>query len=377
MEQSVTEDLISTRNAVRDKYLDLKRDAISRSMEREASLAPITGPLQELITQGKSQNNFQEEASPIMESTPYIRFEKRTPISKKKTPISSRKKLRFSPSLNSTTSRVQKGPMVFHKVLPGPKKYHSSFILKTPVTDTNTSTIYKKTEGFEPTLLEDIGEEDFGTFLDDSPDIGDYIEDDSVNLSIEPSDEPHNLYPEVESEPQLPPGDVGEYLRWRKENEAGVDYTYGLQGDGEKYTLGNIGLKLTADSIILDEGTTIPATKGLLELLIKKIPDPSIVKKLDYETYKALLVKSDAHKQNYDPKNHISSNKGFKYKEVIRKLFPPKGTVTGQGFTYWDDPNELVERLKLLFASQAAGNNNNRNEIISIIEELTESGYIS
>jgi hypothetical protein len=43
---------------------------------------------------------------------------------------------------------------------------------------------------------------------------------------------------------------------------------------------------------------------------------------------------------------------------------------------YWDDPNELVERLHLLIASQAAGNFNHRNEIISIIEELREANII-
>ena len=43
---------------------------------------------------------------------------------------------------------------------------------------------------------------------------------------------------------------------------------------------------------------------------------------------------------------------------------------------YWDDPKELVDRLRLLLASQAAGNPSYTNEIISIIEELRESGII-
>lgn len=45
-------------------------------------------------------------------------------------------------------------------------------------------------------------------------------------------------------------------------------------------------------------------------------------------------------------------------------------------YTYWDDPNELVDRLCLLHASQQAGNNNVNNEIISIETELREAGYI-
>lgn len=45
-------------------------------------------------------------------------------------------------------------------------------------------------------------------------------------------------------------------------------------------------------------------------------------------------------------------------------------------YVHWDNPNELVERLKLLLASQAAGNNNHNNEIVSIIEELKEANII-
>ncbi|KAF0719455.1 Integrase catalytic domain-containing protein [Aphis craccivora] len=41
-----------------------------------------------------------------------------------------------------------------------------------------------------------------------------------------------------------------------------------------------------------------------------------------------------------------------------------------QGLVYWNDPNELVERLKLLLASKAAGNTGVSNEILSIFEEL-------
>jgi len=36
-------------------------------------------------------------------------------------------------------------------------------------------------------------------------------------------------------------------------------------------------------------------------------------------------------------------------------------------YVYWDNVNELVERLQLLMASRAAGNNNHTNEIFSFI----------
>lgn len=45
-------------------------------------------------------------------------------------------------------------------------------------------------------------------------------------------------------------------------------------------------------------------------------------------------------------------------------------------FEYWNDPNELVDRLRLLIASTNAGHEGHENEIESIIEELREENII-
>lgn len=45
-------------------------------------------------------------------------------------------------------------------------------------------------------------------------------------------------------------------------------------------------------------------------------------------------------------------------------------------YEHYDDVNEIVDRLRLLIASRAAGNTNHAQEINSIISELRESGYI-
>ena len=42
----------------------------------------------------------------------------------------------------------------------------------------------------------------------------------------------------------------------------------------------------------------------------------------------------------------------------------------------WDDPTELVDRLRLLMAEQQAGNEAHSNEILAMVEELREVGYI-
>lgn len=45
-------------------------------------------------------------------------------------------------------------------------------------------------------------------------------------------------------------------------------------------------------------------------------------------------------------------------------------------YEFYDDPNELCERLRLLIASRSAGNSNHSQEINSIISELRELGVI-
>ena len=55
-----------------------------------------------------------------------------------------------------------------------------------------------------------------------------------------------------------------------------------------------------------------------------------------------------------------------------------KGVEDGSNchLIFWDDPNQLVQRLYLLYLSKQAGNSNVSNEIISIEQELRQGGYI-
>lgn len=45
-------------------------------------------------------------------------------------------------------------------------------------------------------------------------------------------------------------------------------------------------------------------------------------------------------------------------------------------YVYYDNLNELVERLKILYANSISGNTSHVNEINSIVEELRESRVI-
>lgn len=55
---------------------------------------------------------------------------------------------------------------------------------------------------------------------------------------------------------------------------------------------------------------------------------------------------------------------------LMKKYYPNTDIM------YWDNPNELIDRLRLLIASRNAGNNDHDNEIIAILEELIEANII-
>lgn len=147
------------------------------------------------------------------------------------------------------------------------------------------------------------------------------------------------------------------------------------------WMFGNSDLRLTDDKITIGNKSWA-LTPGLYSLLFHKKPEQYDSSEL--EIYKRILLDTNAHRRNYDPNNQLKGNRGYKYKEIISNLFDAPHTGKGlmqvnlnkPNYIYWDDPNEIVDRLRLLIASQQAGNNNHTNEIISIIEELREANII-
>lgn len=145
--------------------------------------------------------------------------------------------------------------------------------------------------------------------------------------------------------------------------------------------MGNANIHVTNEKIVIGNQNWA-YTPGLYELLFFK--KPKNYDKSELDIYKKILINTSAHKVNHDPNGRIKGNRGMKYINIIKKLF--NTTHTGDGlmkvnlqipnYIYWDDPNELVDRLKLLVGSQHAGNNNHTNEMVSIIEELREGNII-
>ncbi|KAL4090161.1 hypothetical protein QTP88_025060 [Uroleucon formosanum] len=154
-----------------------------------------------------------------------------------------------------------------------------------------------------------------------------------------------------------------------------IDKTYGpkVQKNG-RVVLGKKEINLV-DNTLTIEGMSYPLTQGLGNLIFSK--NPKVYTKNDLDAYKSILIQTSAHLTADGGKIKKGGNK---YTDIIQNLFR-----SGRGLSmklqkhnlvYWNDPNELVDRLRLLLASKAAGNTGVSNEIISIFEELHEAGLI-
>jgi hypothetical protein len=164
-----------------------------------------------------------------------------------------------------------------------------------------------------------------------------------------------------------------------------IDHDYGPRYDesGKTLMIGDKAVEFDTDGTIVINNTRFRPSEGLYELLFKRLPNSDVYTADDLNVYKSILIATNAHKKGYDFYNQIRRDKSLKYRHVIRDLFPVKQgkgmmwkSTKSRDLVHWDDPNELVDRLKLLVASAETGNTSHSNEILNIVEELREAGYI-
>ena len=119
-----------------------------------------------------------------------------------------------------------------------------------------------------------------------------------------------------------------------------------------------------------------------------KKPDETRIHQDDFNNYQIIIRESNDHKKYYQPNEIVriddSYNKKSKYLGDVVKgsgilseyMVARRKNQLKPEYTYSDDPNELLDRLRLLIAERRAGNNNHDNEIQSILEELREAQII-
>lgn len=175
-----------------------------------------------------------------------------------------------------------------------------------------------------------------------------------------------------------------------------VDHNYGVRVEGDYWMIGDKHLDIDVDDLIID-GTRYTGTRGLYELIFMNIPNEYMYDEADLNNYANILKETNVHRVNYSALGKLKSNRGSKYKNIISHIITRDVTrepmttypdlmnqaaaASGSGLfltdakpniVYYDDPNELVDRLRILLGSQQAGNTGHTNEINSIMEELHE-----
>lgn len=209
---------------------------------------------------------------------------------------------------------------------------------------------------------------------------------------------------------------VKPYIDRYIENSDEFDATYGLNNDPEldKWTMGSKEVIFNKDNSITIDGKQYPGTKGLYELLFMKEPIDQYVSEQDLAFYKDILERTCAHRHGFTPIGAIKGTNLQKYRVYVKPLVNPKkpnprsssssipsptslsGAVprrTGKGlmlsfpqykllnrkpvdYLYWNSLNELVDRLRIIYAEIIAGNKAHWNEASSIVEELLETGKV-
>lgn len=178
-----------------------------------------------------------------------------------------------------------------------------------------------------------------------------------------------------------------------KDTDNKLDHIYGVKYVDGEWIIGNKPIDFQGNRIVIDD-KKYKATYGLLQLLFLK--KPKVYNKADLHTYREILLLCKAHLTS---QGFVKSNRSEKYKNIIAQIFKPKRSkrihknkhneesYIGEGimtvdntkkldYVYWDDPNELCDRLRLLIDEQNAGHTGHNNEIMSILEELREAGII-
>lgn len=180
-------------------------------------------------------------------------------------------------------------------------------------------------------------------------------------------------------------------------NDDSVDRVYGVRKTNGLLKVGGSEVVFTKDYLVdKTNGLKYPLTHGFVELLVKKQPDFKLVTEHDKIQYTNLLESTNPHRIGYSPQGTLKQTNAVnkKWINVINPMLTKKKlnlSTSGMGLpkykvarpranlidlVYYDDPNEIIERLKLLIAEQQAGNDAHTNEIHSILEELREGGYI-
>ena len=124
-------------------------------------------------------------------------------------------------------------------------------------------------------------------------------------------------------------------------------------------------------SLIID----VPKLMGQLHLIATKNNDKVFDKKVDFDTLD-LLTKRFNSKKKYSDLSKMVFNQLNKLSEIPIHRSSQKYSKLGSGIVYYNDVNDLIDRMELLGGSIMAGNNGARSEFSEIVHKLYQLGKI-
>ena len=178
-----------------------------------------------------------------------------------------------------------------------------------------------------------------------------------------------------------------------------LDTEFGIRSLKDGYFIGSRKVDVIDGELVYGDGAgpRYELTPGLWELVTKR--QPVGYTDGDLENYAEIILDTNVYKaRNCPESNKLKVAKTQKYKQIIvpilQKLNILKDTderkkrfSTGKGlqkrvipnnnkieYVYWDNLDELLERLHVLYGELKSGNTNLAigNEIISIVQEFKE-----
>lgn len=195
---------------------------------------------------------------------------------------------------------------------------------------------------------------------------------------------------------------VRDYINLYYSKSDKIDHTYGLNHDPHtnSWKMGSERVEFLSNGDIKLGDVTYKGTRGLFELLFLK--EPMYPTRSDEAQFEDILQRTNAHRRDHSQSGQIKGSSSIKYRQYIKPLVMKKSLPSSSSsptikrsklqsksgsalleyneepkeYVFYDDVNELVERLIKLDASQSAGNGNHHNEITKILYELHHLGII-
>lgn len=343
MDRRVALELIKTRKAVRKKLQSLKSDISQSEINLGKMYSPIIQPLTKLVSSIVKQEPYQ----------PKLEIEATTA---KKNSTSAK----ISTATNISTSSVSQKNLQLQKSPNRPGKS----VLPIPETVYQTS---DDDDAVEDSTLQD--DEISDIYLEETRnEIANILNSDTFAIYLDQFDYP------------LPRTYVEDMIRDTNDE---FDFQTGINLDlaTDKFSIGDSVVDFEGPNFII-KGVKYLGTPGLYELLFKKEPIGYTEK--DKTEYVDILKRTNTLHRNYNPKEQLQGTRAKKYISIIKPFLSKrsgKGMVLEVNskpieYKHFDDYNEIVDRLKILVASQVAGHTGHNNEIISILEELREAKII-